>query len=91
VVSFTTRPLYTWGKSPWYQLNRRLGGQYGQYGDEKILDLTGTRIRYRASGQNSKTALLLLLLAAAAAVVVVVVVRVVVVVPRGTLYPHLSA
>jgi hypothetical protein len=26
VVSFTSRPLYTPGKSPWYPLDRRLGG-----------------------------------------------------------------
>jgi hypothetical protein len=26
VVSFTPRPLYPQGKSPWYPLNRRLGG-----------------------------------------------------------------
>jgi hypothetical protein len=22
----STRPLYPWGKSPWYQLDRRMGG-----------------------------------------------------------------
>jgi len=26
VVSFTPRPLYLQGKSPWYPLDRRLGG-----------------------------------------------------------------
>jgi hypothetical protein len=26
VVSFTPRPLYTQGKSPWYLLDRRLSG-----------------------------------------------------------------
>jgi len=26
VVSFTSRPLYTQGESPWYPLDRRLGG-----------------------------------------------------------------
>jgi hypothetical protein len=26
VVSFTTRPLFSKGKSPWYPLDRRLGG-----------------------------------------------------------------
>jgi hypothetical protein len=26
VVSFTSRPLYTQGKSPWYAMDRRLGG-----------------------------------------------------------------
>jgi hypothetical protein len=26
VVSFTPRPLYFQGKSPWYPLDRRLGG-----------------------------------------------------------------
>jgi hypothetical protein len=26
VVSFKAQPLYPWGKSPWYPLERRLGG-----------------------------------------------------------------
>jgi hypothetical protein len=26
VVNFTPRPLYPWGRSPWYPLDRRLGG-----------------------------------------------------------------
>jgi hypothetical protein len=26
VVSFTSRPLYTQGKSPWYPFDRRMGG-----------------------------------------------------------------
>jgi hypothetical protein len=46
VVSFIPRPLYPRGKSPWYPLDRRLGGtqnRYGQYGEEKILDPTGTQ------------------------------------------------
>jgi hypothetical protein len=46
VVRFTPRPLYLRGKSPRYQLDRRLGGpqnQYGRRGEEKILDTTGTR------------------------------------------------
>jgi hypothetical protein len=46
VVSFTTRPLYPWGKNPQYQLDRRLGGpqsRSGRRGEEKILDPTGTR------------------------------------------------
>jgi hypothetical protein len=46
VVSFTPRPLYTWGNSPQYQLDRRLGGSQnrsGQHGEEKNLTHTGTR------------------------------------------------
>jgi hypothetical protein len=39
VVSFTPRPLYPRGKSPWYPLDRRLGGpqsRYGRGGERKI-------------------------------------------------------
>jgi hypothetical protein len=38
MVSFTNRPLYCKGKSPWYPLDRRLGGfqdQSGHSGEEK--------------------------------------------------------
>jgi hypothetical protein len=38
VVSFTSQPLYPQGKSPWYPLDRRLGGpksQSGCSGEEK--------------------------------------------------------
>jgi hypothetical protein len=38
VVSFTPLPLYSWGRSPWYPLDRRLGGpqnQSGRCGEEK--------------------------------------------------------
>jgi hypothetical protein len=38
VVSFTSRPLYPQGKSPWYPLDRRLGGpqsRSGHGGEEK--------------------------------------------------------
>jgi hypothetical protein len=38
VVSFTPRPLYSHGKSPWYPLDRRLGGpqsRSGRGGEEK--------------------------------------------------------
>jgi len=38
VVSFTTWPLYPQGKSPWYPLDRRLGGPQnhsGHSGEEK--------------------------------------------------------
>jgi len=38
VVSFTPRPLYHRGKSPWYPLHRRLGGpqsRSGRGGEEK--------------------------------------------------------
>jgi hypothetical protein len=38
VVSFTRRPLYPQGKSPWYPLNRRPGGpqsRSGGGGEEK--------------------------------------------------------
>jgi hypothetical protein len=40
VVSFTPLPLYPRAKSPWYPLDKRLGGpqsQFGRYGEEKIL------------------------------------------------------
>jgi hypothetical protein len=46
VVSFTPLPLYPWGKSSWYPLDRRLGGpqsRSGRPGEVKILDHTGTR------------------------------------------------
>jgi hypothetical protein len=33
VVSFTPRPLYTQGKSPWYLLDRRLGGPQSRSDD----------------------------------------------------------
>jgi hypothetical protein len=32
VVSFTFRPLYTQGNSPWYPLDRMLGGPQSQSG-----------------------------------------------------------
>jgi hypothetical protein len=32
VVSFTPWPLYPQGKSPWYPLNRRLGGPQSRSG-----------------------------------------------------------
>jgi hypothetical protein len=32
VVSFTPRPLYPQGKSPWYSLDRRLGGPQSRSG-----------------------------------------------------------
>jgi hypothetical protein len=38
VVSFTPRPLYPQGKSPWYPLDRKLGGpqsRSGRGGEEK--------------------------------------------------------
>jgi hypothetical protein len=38
VVSFTSRPLYPQGKSPWYPLDRRLGesqSRSGRGGEEK--------------------------------------------------------
>jgi hypothetical protein len=46
VVRFTTRSLYTQGKSPRHPLDRRLGGPQSQsrrHGEEKIFDPTGTR------------------------------------------------
>jgi hypothetical protein len=48
VVSFTPRPLCPRGKRPRYPLDRRLGGpqnRYGERGEEKILDPTGTQLR----------------------------------------------
>jgi hypothetical protein len=38
VVSFTARPLYPQGKSPWYPFDRSLGGpqsRFGHGGEEK--------------------------------------------------------
>jgi hypothetical protein len=46
VVTFTPRPLYPRTKSPWYPLDRRLGGpqnRSGRLGEEKNLAPTGTR------------------------------------------------
>jgi hypothetical protein len=46
VVIFTSRPLYPRGKSPWFPLDRRLGGpqnRSGRHGEKKILAPTGTR------------------------------------------------
>jgi hypothetical protein len=46
VASFTPQSLYPRGKSPWYPLERRLGGPHsrsGSCGEETILDPTGTR------------------------------------------------
>jgi hypothetical protein len=39
VVKFKTWSLYAWGKNPWHQLNRKLGGaqrQSGHFGEEKL-------------------------------------------------------
>jgi hypothetical protein len=44
VVSFTPRPLYSQGKSPWCKLDRKLGGpqnRSGRHGEEKSPDPTG--------------------------------------------------
>jgi hypothetical protein len=44
--SFTHLPLYSRGKSPWHQLDRRLSepqSRSGQFGEERILDPIGTR------------------------------------------------
>jgi len=38
VVSFTSRPMYPQGKSPWYTLDRRLGGP--QNSTPKYLNLS---------------------------------------------------
>jgi hypothetical protein len=46
VDSSTARPLYPRGKSPWYPLDRWLGGsqsRFGRRGEEKILDSTEIR------------------------------------------------
>jgi hypothetical protein len=57
VVRFTPLPLYPRGKSPRYPSDRRLGGpqsRSGRFGEEKILDPTGTRT---ATPQSSSQAL----------------------------------
>jgi hypothetical protein len=42
VVSFTPRPFYPEGKSPWYPLDRRLGGPQSRSGhggvEENLVD-----------------------------------------------------
>jgi hypothetical protein len=46
VINFSPRPLYPQGKSHRYPLDRRLGGPQSRserFGEEKILDPTGTR------------------------------------------------
>jgi hypothetical protein len=45
VVSFTLRPLYSQGKSPYYLLDRRLYGSQSQFGTEKLPTLPGIEIR----------------------------------------------
>jgi hypothetical protein len=48
VVSFTPRQLYPQGKSPWYPLDRRLGGPLshsGRGGEEKNLRRGGGRLK----------------------------------------------
>jgi hypothetical protein len=48
VISFTPRPLYSWGKSLRYPLDIWLGGpqsRSGRRGEDEILDPTGTRIQ----------------------------------------------
>jgi hypothetical protein len=37
VVSFTSRPLYPQGKSPWYPLDRRLGGRGGEEKNSRLI------------------------------------------------------
>jgi hypothetical protein len=49
VVSFTSRPLYLQGKSPWYPSGRRLGwsqSRSGRGGEEKVYFNVHSRIRY---------------------------------------------
>jgi hypothetical protein len=46
VVYFTLWPLYPWGRSPWYPMDRRVGGPKNHSGwcrEEKILDPTRTQ------------------------------------------------
>jgi len=33
-VNFTPRPLYIWRNSPWYSLDRKLGGPHGRSGGD---------------------------------------------------------
>lgn len=52
MASPTHLPLYHWGQSPWYQLDRRLGGpqsQSGLYGENKnLLLLSELNLSYPA-------------------------------------------
>jgi len=41
VVSFTPRPFYPQGKSPWYSLHRRLGGPQSHSGGGGEKDKNG--------------------------------------------------
>jgi hypothetical protein len=53
VVSFTPRPLYSRGKSPWYPLDRRLGGPQSpsvQNGRKWVTVLQLSRYRRWATG-----------------------------------------
>jgi hypothetical protein len=58
VVSFTPRPLYSWGKNCRYQLNERLGGTDSCCGrfEERFLAPAGTQTQDRtATCQDSET------------------------------------
>jgi hypothetical protein len=60
VFSFTPRPLYPRGKSPRYPLDRGLGEPQkssGRYGEEQILDSTGTRTQTPRSSSLQPVAL----------------------------------
>jgi hypothetical protein len=49
VVSFTARPIYPPGKSPWYSLDRKLGGPQSRsgHGREKVFSLPMSGIEPR--------------------------------------------
>jgi len=49
-MAFTPRPLYPWGKSLWYLVDRRLGGSQSQsgHGDEEKELLPLPRIEPRS-------------------------------------------
>jgi hypothetical protein len=55
VVSFTPRPLYSGGKSPQYQLDRRLGGPHCRSGHGEVNILAPPRLKIRFLGRPARS------------------------------------